>query len=73
MVASGLAERVEVSQYRLATHLLLACMIYIALIWTAWRSRERAPLPAAGRIRATAVALLSGAAALRDAAVAQSL
>jgi cytochrome c oxidase assembly protein subunit 15 len=35
MVASGLAERVEVSQYRLATHLLLACLIYVALIWTA--------------------------------------
>jgi heme a synthase len=35
MVASGLADRVEVSQYRLATHLLLACLIYVALIWTA--------------------------------------
>ena len=29
MVASGLAERVEVSQYRLATHLMLACVIYV--------------------------------------------
>ena len=37
MVASGLAERVEVSQYRLATHLLLACLIYVALIWTGSR------------------------------------
>jgi heme a synthase len=36
MVASGLADRVEVSQYRLATHLLLACLIYVALIWTAF-------------------------------------
>jgi cytochrome c oxidase assembly protein subunit 15 len=35
MVASGLADRVEVSQYRLATHLILACAIYVALIWTA--------------------------------------
>jgi heme a synthase len=35
MVASGLAERVEVSQYRLATHLLLACVIYVALVWSA--------------------------------------
>ena len=30
MVASGLADRVEVSQYRLATHLVLACVIYVA-------------------------------------------
>jgi heme a synthase len=35
MVASGLAARIEVSQYRLATHLILACAIYSALIWTA--------------------------------------
>jgi heme a synthase len=37
MVASGLADRVEVSQYRLATHLLLACLIYVALNWTGSR------------------------------------
>jgi heme a synthase len=37
MVASGLADRVEVSQYRLAAHLVLACLIYVALVWTAWR------------------------------------
>lgn len=37
MVASGLVDRVEVSQYRLATHLVLACLIYAAIIWTAWR------------------------------------
>jgi len=37
MVASGLADRVEVSQYRLATHLILACLIYVALVWTATR------------------------------------
>src|SRR5579871_6489337 len=35
MVASGLAERVSVSQYRLAFHLTLACMIYVALLWAA--------------------------------------
>src|SRR3984893_17446835 len=35
MVASGLANRVEVSQYRLAFHLTLACLIYVALVWTA--------------------------------------
>jgi cytochrome c oxidase assembly protein subunit 15 len=37
LVASGLAERVEVSQYRLATHLILACLIYVALVWTGTR------------------------------------
>jgi heme a synthase len=58
MVASGLAERVEVSQYRLATHLLLACLIYVALIYTARRMGERAAAPAPGRIRAGAFALL---------------
>ena len=58
MVASGLAERVEVSQYRLATHLMLACAIYVALIWTAWRLRDRPAVPAPGRIRLTAGGLL---------------
>jgi len=38
MVASGLTERVSVSQYRLAFHLTLACMIYVALVWTADRT-----------------------------------
>src|SRR5579863_836263 len=60
MVASGLAGRVEVSQYRLATHLLLACLIYVALIFTAQRMDERAApfgaLP--GRIRAGAIGLV---------------
>ncbi len=60
MVASGLADRVEVSQYRLATHLLLACLIYVALLFTAQRLDERAvslwALPS--RIRAGAIGLL---------------
>ena len=30
MVASGLSERVNVSQYRLAVHLLMACLIFVA-------------------------------------------
>ena len=70
MVASGLAERIEVSQYRLATHLVLACVIYAAMIWTAQRLGERPampapiPLPLAGKggvgalIRLGATALL---------------
>ena len=35
MVESGLAGRIEVSQYRLATHLLAAVIIYMALLWVA--------------------------------------
>ena len=58
MVASGLVHRVEVSQYRLATHLVLACVIYIAILWTAQRLDERPSPPAVGRIRATAIGLL---------------
>jgi heme a synthase len=34
MVASGLVNRVEVSQYRLAAHLVLACIFFAAIIWT---------------------------------------
>jgi heme a synthase len=32
MVASGLVERTDVSQYRLATHLTLACIIFVAVM-----------------------------------------
>jgi heme a synthase len=35
MVESGLAHRVEVSQYRLVAHLALALAIYGAILWTA--------------------------------------
>jgi heme a synthase len=58
MVASGLADRVEVSQYRLATHLLLACVIYIALLWTAQRWDDLPSPRVPARIRASAVGLL---------------
>jgi len=66
MVASGLADRVEVSQYRLATHLVLACVIYVAIVWTAQRMDRRSMRTAddvlAGegtfRLRAGAVVLL---------------
>src|ERR1044072_3066986 len=43
MVASGLSERVNVSQYRLATHLILACVIFAAIMWTAARLGGREP------------------------------
>jgi cytochrome c oxidase assembly protein subunit 15 len=64
MVSSGLAERVTVSQYRLAFHLTLACMIYVALAWTAdrtWFASDsmRALRPSAPRrLRWSAGALL---------------
>src|SRR5262249_50970057 len=64
MVASGLTERVSVSQYRLAFHLTLACMIYAALVWTAdrtlaARSRPEVRPMAPQRLRWSAGALLA--------------
>jgi heme a synthase len=58
MVASGLAGRIEVSQYRLATHLVLACLIYVALLWTARRLDDRPRVITAPRVRGIAIALL---------------
>jgi heme a synthase len=58
MVASGLSERVEVSHYRLATHLVLALLIFAAIVWTLRRWADR-PLAAANlRLKATSVVLL---------------
>lgn len=37
MVSSGLTKRVDVSQYRLATHLIIACLIFAAVVWV-WRA-----------------------------------
>jgi cytochrome c oxidase assembly protein subunit 15 len=50
MVASGLADRTDVSQYRLATHMLLACLIFTATMIVA---RGLAPHSAAPAPRAT--------------------
>ena len=58
MVASGLTLRVEVSQYRLATHLVLALLIFAAVVWTLRRLAERQPSAVAARLRNTSVALL---------------
>jgi cytochrome c oxidase assembly protein subunit 15 len=58
MVASGLADRVSVSQYRLAFHLTLACAIFAALLWTAADLAPRPPIAVPGRIRAGASALV---------------
>ncbi|WP_334363044.1 COX15/CtaA family protein [Bradyrhizobium sp. AZCC 1578] len=58
MVASGLSQRTEVSQYRLATHLVLALIIFASIIWTLRRMRARPQPAAAPRLKITAVALL---------------
>ncbi len=58
MVASGLSQRVEVSQYRLATHLVLALLIFATIIWTLRRLGDRAPQAAPSRLKITAIALL---------------
>jgi cytochrome c oxidase assembly protein subunit 15 len=47
MVASGLVNRVDVSQYRLATHLILACFILAATVWV---RRGLAPEDGADRV-----------------------
>jgi cytochrome c oxidase assembly protein subunit 15 len=59
MVASGLVGRVSVSQYRLAFHLTLACVIYAALIWTAQQLRPRRAIAAPARVRFAAGLLLA--------------
>ena len=59
MVASGLSQRVEVSQYRLATHLVLALLIFASIVWTVRRLRETAPSLAPSRLKLTAIALLA--------------
>jgi cytochrome c oxidase assembly protein subunit 15 len=58
MVASGLSDRVEVSQYRLASHLILALLIFAAIVWTLRRLSERPPVVASLRLKFTGAALL---------------
>ncbi|HEV7637078.1 MAG TPA: COX15/CtaA family protein [Bradyrhizobium sp.] len=58
MVASGLSQRVEVSQYRLATHLMLALVIFAAIVWTLRRLADRPPSAAPARLKLTSVGLL---------------
>jgi cytochrome c oxidase assembly protein subunit 15 len=59
MVASGLSQRTEVSQYRLAVHLLLALLIFAAIVWTLRRMSGRPQIIAASRLKITSVALLA--------------
>jgi cytochrome c oxidase assembly protein subunit 15 len=49
MVASGLVDRVDVSQYRLAAHLTLAALIFAAILWVAFGFSGKRRKPAAGR------------------------
>jgi cytochrome c oxidase assembly protein subunit 15 len=53
MVSSGLAgsDRVSVSQYRLAFHLTLACVIYAAVLWTAQQLTPQPPVARPARLR----------------------
>lgn len=58
MVASGLVDRVSVSQYRLAAHLTLAAVIYAYLIWLAEGLRAQVrDRPAPSRMLWTAGAI----------------
>src|SRR5215470_14101625 len=58
MVASGLSERVEVSQYRLATHLVLALLIFAGIVWTVRRLGAPSQIAAPARLRFTSALLL---------------
>jgi len=70
MVESGLASRVEVSQYRLAAHLAAAVVIYGAMLWVALdlllpqapRARGAAPLrhAATGILALAFITLIAG-------------
>ena len=59
MVASGLSERVEVSQYRLATHLVLALLIFAGIVWTLRRLGAGTAPAAPPRLKIGAVVLLA--------------
>jgi heme a synthase len=59
MVASGLSQRVEVSQYRLAVHLVLALIIFAAIVWTVRRMGGSAGAVAPRRLKITSHILLA--------------
>lgn len=59
MVASGLTERTDVSQYRLAVHLTLACIIFTATLWVAEGLRPLRPdAPASAGTRRLALVIM---------------
>jgi cytochrome c oxidase assembly protein subunit 15 len=51
MVASGLTQRTEVSQYRLAAHLILALVIFSVIVWTVRRMQVRPAAAVAPRLK----------------------
>ncbi|XSC46543.1 COX15/CtaA family protein [Bradyrhizobium sp. RDT10] len=59
MVASGLTQRTEVSQYRLATHLVLALIIFASIVWTLRRMTARTQPVVPVRLKVSGVALLA--------------
>jgi cytochrome c oxidase assembly protein subunit 15 len=59
MVSSGLADRVSVSQYRLAFHLTLASAVFAMILWTAQQLAPRRVVAMPPRIRMTALALVA--------------
>lgn len=60
MVTSGLAERTDVSHFRLAAHLLLALLILALLVWTALDLRGLERDPGYRPARLTSVAAWTG-------------
>jgi len=61
MVMSGLAERTDVSHFRLSAHLLLALFIMAALIWTALDLRQVAKTGDSRPARLTRASAITGA------------
>ncbi|MCB1487347.1 MAG: COX15/CtaA family protein [Bauldia sp.] len=59
MVASGLAERTDVSQYRLATHLTIAFGILALVVWVARGLSPRPPPPGRASGRGFAIAMVA--------------
>ncbi len=59
MVASGLSERTDVSQYRLAVHLTLACFILAAIVAVATSLERRKKKPSSVRVRYGAISILA--------------
>ena len=60
MVSSGLSERVDVSQYRLAAHLSLAVLLFAAMFWLALDLWPQKKIAAPEKFRLGAFALAGG-------------
>ncbi len=60
MVQSGLADRVDVSQYRLAAHLSLAVVLFALMAWLAFDLWPSGKSPVRPKIRIGAMALTAG-------------